>query len=369
MTSPRIAAFVGALTGAVATGLVVVLLVVTGAVGFDNEPGTTGSSATNGLATASSGTSVSGKTLPNVADLYQHARPGVVDIQARGVASPLGASGGAEGSGFVLDKAGHILTNEHVIEGARSIQVRFEGQRGPVDAKLVGKDPSTDLAVLQVDPKSVKSGLHPLPLGDSKGLRVGEPAIALGSPFGLAGTLTTGVVSALDRAIRAPNGFTIAGVIQTDAAINPGNSGGPLLNARGEVIGVNAQIATNGSSANSGVGFAIPMSVARDIVPKLQNGGKVERPWLGVSTGEQANGSAGALVGQVVPGSPSDKAGIRPNDVITRVDGSTVSMPQDIADAIQHKKPGDTVKITLRRGGKEQTVDVKLGTRPNQLQG
>jgi S1-C subfamily serine protease len=238
-----------------------------------------------------------------------------------------------------------------------------------VDAEVVGEDASTDLALLRVEPGDVKSGLHPLPLGSSEGLRVGEPAVALGSPFGFAGTVTTGIVSALDRDIRAPNGFTIDGVVQTDAAINPGNSGGPLLDGDGKVIGVNAQIATDGTRANSGVGFAIPVDVAREVIPELQKDGEVERPWLGVSSGPRPSGAAGAVVARIVPDSPAAKAGIRSDDVIIGADGDDVAEPQDIADAIEDNAPGDTVEITLRRDGDERTVEVKLGTRPEEVDG
>ena len=378
MSSPRSAAFFGALAGAVLVGALGVLLAVTGAIDVDTEPARTTVATTTSEREAEaetdpqaeSGDGASGAM--NVADLYQRARPGVVDIQARGVrASPLqgGGRGTATGSGFVIDDDGNILTNDHVIDGARSVQVRFEGQRRPVDADVIGVDASTDLALLRVDPKDVKSGLAPLPLGTSADLRVGEPALALGSPFGLAGTVTTGIVSALDRDIPAPNGFTIDGVVQTDAAINPGNSGGPLLDGSGEVIGVNAQIATDGSRANSGVGFAIPIDVAKEILPGLEKDGKIERPWLGVSSGPRPSGGAGAVVARVVPASPAARAGLRPKDVIVEVDGKKVAEPQDIADTIEDMKPGDSVELTFRRDGDERTETVKLGTRPDEVDG
>ena len=376
MSSPRSAAFFGALAGAVLVGAIGVLLAVTGAIDVDTEPARpTAATAMSGPETETDRQAESGDgagSPANVADLYQRARPGVVDIQARGVrASPLqgGGRGTATGSGFVIDDDGNILTNHHVIEGARSVQVRFEGQRSPVDADVIGDDPSTDLALLRVEPKDVKSGLHPLPLGSSNDLRVGEPALALGSPFGLAGTVTTGIVSALDRDIPAPNNFTIDGVVQTDAAINPGNSGGPLLDGSGEVIGVNAQIATDGSRANSGVGFAIPIDVAKEILPALEKDGKIERPWLGVSSGPRPSGGAGAVVARVVPASPAARAGLRPDDVIVGVDSKKVIEPQDIADTIEDMKPGDSVELTFRRDGDERTQTVKLGTRPEEIDG
>ena len=380
MSSPRTAAFVGALAGAVLVGAAALLLALTGVLDVDAEPvrATTETVAdtapeTDRQAEAGAGADASGATNPtNVADLYQRARPGVVDIQARGVkASPLqgGGRGVATGSGFVIDDDGHVVTNQHVVDGARSVQVRFEGQRRPVDAEVVGEDASTDLALLRVKAGDVKSGLHPLPLGSSGDLRVGEPAVALGSPFGFAGTVTTGIVSALDRDIRAPNGFSIDGVVQTDAAINPGNSGGPLLDGEGKVIGVNAQIATDGARANSGVGFAIPVDVASEVIPELQKNGEIERPWLGVSSGPRPSGAAGAVVARVIDGSPADRAGLRPEDVIIETDGDAVVEPQDIADAIEDRAPGDSVELTFRRDGDERTVTVKLGTRPAEVAG
>ena len=180
------------------------------------------------------------------------------------------------------------MTNDHVVEGARKVSVRFTENGDPIDAKVVGTDPSTDIAVLKIDPSKVEGGVKPLQLADSKQIEPGQPAIAIGSPFGLQGTVTSGIVSALDREIQAPNGFTISGVIQTDAAINPGNSGGPLLDDAGRVIGINSQIATNGSDANSGVGFAVPIDTVKQVVPQLKSDGNIARAWLGVSTSDAA---------------------------------------------------------------------------------
>ncbi|HEX8120529.1 MAG TPA: trypsin-like peptidase domain-containing protein [Solirubrobacteraceae bacterium] len=291
-----------------------------------------------------------------VADIYEAARPGVVDVQ----------TGSGEGSGFVIDRAGHIVTNEHVTDGARSVQVRFDGQDDPVDAAVVGQDPSTDLAVLDVDPRDVEGGVHPLALGSSSGLRVGEPTIALGSPFGLAGTLTTGVVSALDRQIRSPNGFSIDEVVQTDAAINPGNSGGPLLNSAGEVIGVNAQIASDGANGSSGVGFAIPVDTVKDVVGTLKSGQDVRHPYLGVSVGQPPRNGSGALVASVVPGGPLADAGFAAGDVITRIGGTAIDAPDDVSAAIEDLTPGDRVDVTAKRGGGERTQSVTLAERPAQ---
>ena len=219
------------------------------------------------------------------------------------------------GSGFVYNDQGLIVTNEHVIENANSFNVRIGDGTKPIPARLVGKDASSDLAVLKVDPGAVQGGLKPLQLGDSTALQPGDQTIAIGSPFGLEGTVTTGIVSSLGRTIEAPNGFPIADAIQTDAAINPGNSGGPLLDGNGNVVGVNSQI-KSGSGSNSGVGFAVPVATVKFVVPQIENGGKVERAYLGVSNGDTQDLS-GAVIGSVVPGGPAQQAGLQRGDKIT----------------------------------------------------
>ncbi|HWH44280.1 MAG TPA: trypsin-like peptidase domain-containing protein, partial [Thermoleophilaceae bacterium] len=228
-----------------------------------------------------------GERAQTVSDIYDRDGPGVVFIAARGVSesSIFGEErgGAATGSGFVLDKDGFILTNAHVVEGSDDVTVRF-GERDEADAKVIGTDPSTDLAVLKVDPKDVESGLKPLTLGESKKVEVGDPAIAIGNPFGFDRTVTTGIISALQRQITAPNGFAIDNVIQTDASINPGNSGGPLLDADGKVIGINSQIATGGSSGSVGIGFAVPIDTAKNVIPRLKRDGEIKRSYLGVTT-------------------------------------------------------------------------------------
>src|SRR5215210_3430090 len=221
-------------------------------------------------------------------EIYKRDAPGVVNVRAQivqQVDSPFdpygqGQQGVATGSGFVVDKSGNILTNAHVIEGASRVSVQFEDNK-TVEAKVEGKDTSTDIALLKIDPKGLD--LKPLALGNSKTVQVGDPTIAIGNPFGLDRTLTTGVVSALQRKISAPNGYSISNVIQTDAAINPGNSGGPLLDAAGRVIGINSQIATgSGSNGNVGIAFAVPVSTAREVIPELERRGRVRRAWLGL---------------------------------------------------------------------------------------
>jgi S1-C subfamily serine protease len=237
--------------------------------------------------------------------------------------------------------------------------VRFE-DGGPISARVVNADPSTDLALLKIAPGDRK--LTPLALGSSSALKVGQPAIAIGNPYGLQGTLTTGVISALGRSITAPNNFPIDNVVQTDAAINPGNSGGPLLDAGGRVVGVNAQIATN-TGSNDGVGFAIPIDTAKRVLPQLKAGHAIKRPYLGVSTGDADTGT-GAVVGGIVAGGPADHAGLRTGDRIVAIGDRTISTSTDVVSAVSARRPGEKVAVRVRRGGSERTLTVKLGTRP-----
>jgi putative serine protease PepD len=288
----------------------------------------------------------------SVGEVYEQTHEGVVEIT-------VGAQGGpqAQGSGFVVDDEGHVVTNQHVVDGATSISVMFSNGES-YDATLVGSDPSTDLAVIDVDaPASV---LHPLDLGDSDALAVGDGVVALGSPFGLEGTLTTGVVSALHRQMTAPNGYAINDAIQTDAAINHGNSGGPLLSLDGEVVGVNAQIESE-SGGSDGVGFAIPSSTVKAIVAQLLADGSVSHAYLGVSL---ESTDAGVQVAEVRAGSPAASADLAAGDVITAVDGDAVSSPAELQVVVDAKQPGDTLAITYRRNGEEHTADVELGARP-----
>ncbi len=326
-------------------------------------------------------------------DIYKSDASGVVYITSTIVQKTQDAfgfqedqSGQATGSGFVIDNNGLILTNFHVVDGASDIKVGFDDKK-TVQARLVGKDPSTDIALIKVDPKSIN--LHPLKLGDSSNVQVGDPVVAIGNPFNLARTLTTGVVSALQREISAPNGFKITDVIQTDAAINPGNSGGPLLNAAGDVIGINSQIDTGGSGSrgNVGIGFAVPINTAKKILPTISKGKRVERGWLGVSSqtidaslsGLKLPADHGALVQQVTAGSPAAKAGIKGGDqqvqisgqsvliggdVIIGVDGKDVKTADDLAVIVAGKAPGTKMEFKLRRGNQTITKTVTLGNRP-----
>jgi putative serine protease PepD len=266
----------------------------------------------------------------------------------------------AQGSGFVYDAAGHVITNYHVVEGATSLTVTF-ADGSTYDATVVGSDPSTDLAVIKVDAPSDE--LHPLALGDSGDVAVGDGVVAIGSPYGLEETVTSGIVSALGRTIESTNGYSITGTIQTDAAINHGNSGGPLFNLRGQVIGVNSQIESE-SGGNTGVGFAIPSNTVRPVVDQLIAGGQVEHAYLGVSL-QATTDSSGAQIGSVTGGSPAAKAGLRAGDVVTALDGDTVDSADALSAAVSSKSPGDEVSVTYTRNGDSHTVQVTLGTRPS----
>jgi S1-C subfamily serine protease len=335
----------------------------------------------------------SGKAL-SVNQIYQSDSPGVAFIQAQQAPqspsplNPFGGSGGgtATGSGFVIDHDGHILTNAHVVDGASKIEVTLGNTDNPVPAQVVGKDDSTDIAVLKVNAPSDQ--LQPLALGDSSQAQVGDPVVAIGNPFGLDRTVTSGIVSALQRQIKAPNGFTIDNVIQTDAAINPGNSGGPLIDAQGAVIGINAQIESGGSGGNVGIGFAVPINTARQVAQQLIANGSIQHAFLGISgtslTPQLADVlnlsvSQGALVQTVVHNGPAAKAGIKGGDatvsiqgqqvraggdVITAIDGQTMTSMDDVASAVSQKKPGDQVQVALLHGSQKRTVTVTLGNQP-----
>jgi len=297
----------------------------------------------------------------SVNSIYKRTNRGVVDVKVNSQAS--NAFGGtqsqsAEGSGFVYDSSGHVITNQHVVDGATSVRVTFwNGQT--YTAHVVGTDASTDLAVLKVDAPS--SALYPLVLGDSSKVQVGDNVVAIGSPFGLAETVTAGIVSALHRQMTSPNNFSIDDSIQTDAAINHGNSGGPLLDAQGHVIGVNAQIESD-SGGSDGVGFAIPSNTIKSIASQLISSGKAQHAYLGVQLG--SNG-AGARVVSVRSATPAAKAGLHAGDVITSLGGTRISSSDDLRSAINARKPGDHVSVTFLRNGARHTVSLTLGSRPS----
>jgi S1-C subfamily serine protease len=378
--------FAAALIGG---ALVAVALVAFGAGGGGN---TTTTIVQQAPLTAASGSGASSGLTPR--DIYKSAAPGVVFVRATVSTQqtpspfdlfPQSQQGEATGSGFVIDRNGTILTNAHVIDGAQKVTVQFEGQK-VVDAQVIGKDLNSDLALLKVAPDGLT--LDPLTLGESKNVQVGDPTIAIGNPFGLDRTLTTGVVSALQREIKAPNGFAIDNVIQTDAPINPGNSGGPLLDATGRVIGINSQIETGGGSGSVGIGFAVPIDTAKQVIPQLEHGGTVQRAYLGLSSltidgtldALKLPVKSGALVESVNNGSPAEKAGIKAGnissqinggpiqlggDIIVSVDGKPITGSDDLGSLIGNHKPGDTVSLGIIRGGKHVNLSAKLGTRPN----
>jgi S1-C subfamily serine protease len=339
------------IAGAVTVGAVVGVLALAGVLDDDAEP------PVRAATTPRPTPAPSGGAL-DVASLYERVQAGVVFVQAGG------AGQGATGSGFVIDDEGHIITNDHVVEVSNQYRVRFGEDGEPIEAELLGADPSVDLALLKVDPSDVGDALHPLELGASEDLRPGDPAIAIGSPFGLEGTVTSGIVSALGRTIQAPNGFSISGAIQTDAAINPGNSGGPLLDEQGRVIGVNSQIRTGGANANTGVGFAVPVDEIKRSLPALEKGQEPERAFLGVSSAPAPDG--GAEVGAVVPNGPASDAGVRTGDTIVEISGRPVREPDDVSAVVNARRPGDEVRVVVERGGERRTLTVKLGTQPEQ---
>ncbi len=360
VTANRRSHFLAGLLGALVIALPLMGLAIGGAFttsGNDSVAATPAPAAPT-VTTATGNVTAPARNVTDVSDLYARVSPGVVSIDVTS------AQGAGTGSGFVLDREGYILTNDHVVDGAQTVSVHFN-EGAPVAAKVIGADPSTDLALIQVDPAVHK--LTPVVLGSSKGIKVGQPAIAIGSPFRLEGTLTTGVISALGRSIKSPNNFSIDGVIQTDAAINPGNSGGPLLDASGKVVGINAQIATS-TDSNTGVGFAIPIDTAKQVIPQLKSGQTIRRAYLGVETGSAVTGS-GAIISRVISGGPADDAGLHAGDRILSVGATKVTGSDDVASAVLKAKPGDEIKVGVRRSGAEQTLTVKLGTRPSQIGG
>jgi S1-C subfamily serine protease len=357
------------LGGAVSVGLVVGVLAIAGVIGDGHSTTVVTSSGSGGAPPPAAGAKVVNTQPTNISEIYRRVSPGVVYVEStQSGGGALGGGQAASGSGFVIDKQGHIVTNDHVVAGFNSYSVRVGSDQTPIRAQLVGTDPSSDLAVLKIDPAKASGGLKPLTLGDSNTLAPGDQAIAIGSPFGLAGTVTVGVVSALGRTIQSPNGFPISNAIQTDAAINPGNSGGPLLDAKGQVIGVNSQIKTESGDSNAGVGFAVPVSTVKQVVPQIQSGGKINRAFLGVSNAT-TNDQSGAIVSGVVANGPAAKAGMRAGDKIVAIDSRPISSSDDVSAAVAARKPGDKAAVTVVRGGDRRTLTVTLGTRPEKAGG
>jgi putative serine protease PepD len=348
------------LGGAASTGV----LALSGALGDNAQVATAAV-----VPASTSGTSGTSSTDANAKAIYASASAGVVEITATGTstsqAAPFGQGSSqstATGTGFVVDSKGQIVTAAHVIDGATSIKVTFSDGVTRT-ATLAGRDDATDVAVLKVNPSGL--ALHPLTLGNSAALGVGDALVAIGSPFGYEESVSTGIVSGLDRTIQAPNGYTVAHAIQTDAALNPGNSGGPILDSSGRVVGIADQIATGGSGADqsSGVGFAVPIDLVSGELAQLGAGKTVTHAYLGMGT-TASTGVTGAGIGSVAAGGPAAAAGLKKGDVVTAVDGKKITGSSDLVAAIAARAPGDRIDLTVHRGSSTLTLTATLGTQP-----
>jgi S1-C subfamily serine protease len=362
-----------ALVALVAVVALTVVLIATGSFGKPaSSPGAAPTHARPANATAANATPVNAAPTPahfDPAAIYAKANPGVVDITSRATtttqAGPFGLPRRAQttdtGTGSVIDRQGHILTADHVVAGGSSVTVTFQ-DGATRSAKVLGADPASDIAVLQVDPSGL--ALHPLRLGSVKQVRVGDPVAVIGDPFDVQRSLSTGVVSGLDRTIQAPNGYSIPHALQTDAAMNPGNSGGPVLDAGGRVIGIADQIATGNSGADSstGVGFALPIDIARSELGQLERGATPAHASIGVSATDVSNGSGaiGALVQSVPAGGPAAAAGVRAGDRIVALGAAKITGVSDLVAATATHHPGDHTTVTVVRGGRRITLHVTL---------
>jgi putative serine protease PepD len=340
--------------GAVSAVVVSAVLLGTGVAGGDDNA-TPAAPATSTAPVAISASDAKGDLARTI---YAAVSPSVASVR----------TGDGSGTGFLVDSNGTIVTNAHVVGQNDRVQVRFDDKGAYHDADVLSVDASTDLAAIKVDESAVQ-GIRPLELADSDKAQVGDSVVAIGYPLGLDRTATSGIVSGLERQIESPNGFSINKVIQTDAAVNPGNSGGPLLNAKGQVIGVNSQIATaaGGGEGNVGIAFAIPSNTVKDVLPALESGTEVKHAYLGLQTTQPQGGGSGALIAEATPNGPADRAGLQAGDVVTKVDDKSISGPDDVAQAIADDKPGEKIDVTVERGGSERTVSVTLGQRPEQV--
>jgi putative serine protease PepD len=358
----RLSRLIPIIAGAIAGGAIA-LVVASGSA--SNKTSTSTVIEQSRPAVPTSLTSTRGTTINQI---YRNASPGVVDITvtARTSSQGFGPFGGGtqqtegEGAGVVYDTKGDILTDEHVVANATSVKVNFNDGR-TAKATVVGTDSSTDVAVIHVNVPT--SELHAIPFADSSTAQVGDPVVAIGSPFSLPETTTAGIVSAVGRSIQAPNQYTITGAIQTDAAINPGNSGGPLLDANGDVLGLNDQIQTN-SGSSAGVGFAIPSNTVTRISNEIIGGHSVKHAYVGVQL--QSDSTGGAAVTTVQPSSPASSAGLTQNDVITAINGKPVTSTEQFIETVDTYSPGQTITLTVKRSGATRSVKLTLGTRPNQ---
>jgi S1-C subfamily serine protease len=354
------------------------------------EPGGAEGSASPALATP-----VEDGEAMTAGEIYERSAPAVAFIEATGrtgPASPFDPFGGqrqrSSGSGFLIDDDGHVVTNAHVVAGADEVTVSIGENGDELEGEVLGADGSTDVAVLEVDSGAVDA--EPLELGASDDVRVGDPVVAIGNPFGLDRTVTTGIISALQREITAPDGFTISDVIQTDASINPGNSGGPLIDASGQVIGVNSQIATAGGGGSVGVGFAVPVDTVRDVAEQLIDDGDVEHAFLGIAGADLEPQLArvlnlgierGVIVQEVTEGGPADEAGLEGGDtpieiggqellvggdLITAIEGEELTSMAGLVAAVNRHSPGDEIEIEVFRDGETETLTVRLSDRPGE---
>ena len=388
----RNSSFRQSVTAALLGGLVVAVL------GFAAvSAGLVGKTETNTRTIAAAAPIAASEDSNLVNQIYERDGDGVGFITASGVESDSsgldpfggGGSGTATGSGFVIDTEGHMVTNEHVVSGAETVSVTLGESDTSYEAEIVGTDPSTDLALLKVD--APEDELTPLEIGNSDEAKVGDPVVAIGNPFGLDRTVTTGIVSALQREIQSTTAYSISDVIQTDASINPGNSGGPLIGSDGRVIGVNSQIATGGSGNGSvGIGFAVPSNTVSDVVAQLKETGEVKHAFLGISGLGLTDAAieelkldveGGVLIQEVTPGGPADEAGLKGGDdpasvspdapvtggdVIIAIDGENNPSMEDVAALVNELSVGDTVALEVNRDGQVKTFEVTLGERPTE---